>query len=99
MDRGPDVRREVGLELQRLADEFASGDEAAFRRNRIACWTVTALAGTVVLLLLLLGGDWRYLVAFWLVGSALAWGVYGLSARRQRIQTDKLRALASRWLA
>jgi hypothetical protein len=45
-----------------------------------------------------LGGDARYLGVFWLIIVGLTWAGYALSSRRQRQQTDRLRALATRWL-
>ncbi len=91
-------RREVALEIERLAEEFERSDEAAFRRGRVVCWVVTAAVTAVVLVLLVAGGDWRYLGAFWVVIVGLSWVGYGLSTRRQRQQTARLRALATRWL-
>jgi hypothetical protein len=46
-----------------------------------------------------LGGDARYLGIFWLIIVGLIWAGYALSSRRQRQQTDRLRALATRWLS
>jgi threonine/homoserine efflux transporter RhtA len=98
MDPRPDARPEVASELRALADEFARSDEAAFRRSRILCWIVTAVVTLVILLLLISGADWRYLGAFWIVAVGVTWVGYGLSGRRQRQQTERLRALANRWL-
>jgi hypothetical protein len=61
------------------------------------CWVVTAAVTAVVLVLLVAGGDWRYLGAFWVVIVGVCWLGYGLSSRRQRQQTARLRALATRW--
>ena len=98
MDPGMEARREVALEIQKLADEFDRSDEAAFRRTRIAGWAVTAVATVVVLLLLVVGADWRYLGAFWIVIVGLTWAGYWISSRRQRQQTGLLRDLANRWM-
>ena len=62
-----DARREVVLEIQQLAEEFAKDDEAAFRRNRIACWVGVAIVTIVILGALMVGGDARYLGVFWLI--------------------------------
>lgn len=99
MDPVAAARREVGLEIQKLAEDFERSDEAAFRRTRIVCWVVVAVATLIILLLLIMGGDWRYLGAFWLALVGLTWGGYALSSRRQREQTGRLRALATRWLS
>jgi hypothetical protein len=93
-----DARREVALEIQQLAEEFEKDDEAAFRRNRIACWVGVAIVTIVILGVLTLGGDARYLAVFWLIIVGLIWGGYALSSRRQRQQTGRLKALAARWL-
>ena len=93
-----DARREVVLEIQQLAEEFAKDDEAAFRRNRIACWVGVAIVTIVILGALMVGGDARYLGVFWLILVGLIWGGYALSSRRQRQQTGRLKALAARWL-
>jgi hypothetical protein len=98
MDPLTEARRQAGLEIQLLADEFEQSDEAAFRRTRIACWVLTALVSLVVLVLLIAGGDWRYLGGFWVVVLAVAWGGYALSLRRQRQQTGRLKSLAAQWL-
>ena len=90
------ARREAGLEIQKLAEDFERDDEAAFRRTRIACWVVVAIVTIVILGLLLLGGDGRYLGVFWLIIVGLTWAAYALSSRRQRQQTGRLRALATR---
>jgi hypothetical protein len=47
MDSRADARREVGLEIARLAEEFERSDEAAFRRTRIAGWVATAARSMV----------------------------------------------------
>ncbi len=94
-----DARREVALEIQQLADEFAQEDEAAFRRTRIACWVGMAIVTIVILVVLTLGGDARYLAVFWLMIVALIWAGYAFSSRRQRQQTSRLKALAARWLS
>jgi hypothetical protein len=98
MDSRADARREVGLEIAQLAEEFERSDEAAFRRTRIAGWVATAAVTVIVLVLLLAGGDGRYLGAFWVALVGLTWAGYALSSRRQRQQTGRLRALATRWL-
>jgi len=93
-----DARREVALEIQKLAEEFEKDDEAAFRRTRIACWVGVAVVTLVILVVLTLGGDARYLAVFWLIIVGLIWAGYALSSRRQRQQTSRLKALAARWL-
>ena len=45
--------------------------------------------------MMVLGGDARYLGIFWLIIVGLIWAGYALSSRRQRQQTDRLRALAA----
>lgn len=99
MDPIIDARREVALEIQKLAEDFERDDEAAFRRTRIACWVVAAVVTIIILGLLVLGGDTRYLGVFWLILVGLTWVGYALSSRRQRQQTGRLRALATRWLS
>jgi Flp pilus assembly protein TadB len=99
MDPIADARREVALEIQKLAEDFERDDEAAFRRTRIACWVVVAVVTIIILGLLVLGGDARYLGVFWLIIVGLTWAGYALSSRRQRQQTGRLRALATRWLS
>jgi Flp pilus assembly protein TadB len=94
-----DARREAALEIQKLAEDFERDDEAAFRRTRIACWVIAAIFTIIILGLLALGGDARYLGVFWLILVGLTWVGYALSSRRQRQQTGRLRALASRWLS
>lgn len=98
MDPAATARQEVALEIQALAAEFESSDEAAFYRLRLICWVATAVTTIILLIFLLMAGDWRYLVAFWAVIVGLVWGGYALSSRRQRQQTSRLRALADRWL-
>ena len=93
------ARREVALEVQKLAEDFERDDEAAFRRTRIACWVVVAIVTIIILGLLLLGADARYLGVFWLIVVGLISAGYALSSRRQRQQTGRLRALAARWLS
>jgi Flp pilus assembly protein TadB len=93
-----DARREAALEIQKLAEDFEKEDEAAFRRTRIACWVVVSIVTIIILGLLALGGDARYLGVFWLIIVGLIWAGYVLSSRRQRQQTGRLRALAARWL-
>lgn len=92
------ARREVALDIQRLAEEFEQSDEAAFRRARIVCWVITGAVTMFVLILLGMGADRRYLVLFWAAVVGLAWIGQALSSRRQRQQTARLRALATRWL-
>jgi Flp pilus assembly protein TadB len=99
MDPIADARREVALEIQKLAEDFERDDEAAFRRTRIACWVVVAVVTIIILGLLVIGGDALYLGVFWLIIAGLTWAGYALSSRRQRQQTGRLRALATRWLS
>jgi hypothetical protein len=89
----------VALEVQKLPDDFERDDEAAFRRTRIACWVVAAIVTIIILGMIALGGDARYLGIFWLIIVGLIWAGYALSSRRQRQQTGRLRALAARWLS
>jgi len=98
MDAMTDARRQAGLEIQALAQEFETSDEAAFRRTRILCWVVLGIAALIEMLLLIGGGDWRYLLASWAVIAALTWGAYAVSSSRQRRQTARLRELAMRWV-
>ncbi|AWK90047.1 hypothetical protein [Azospirillum thermophilum] len=93
-----EARREAGLEIRALAEEFEQSDEAAFRRSRALCWALVAVVALVELVLWMAGADARYLVVAWLVITALTWGAYLWSSRRQRQQTARLRALAERWL-
>ena len=99
MDPVAAARHEVALDVQRLAEEFERSDEAAFRRTRLACWAITALVTVLVLILLVMGGDRRYLGLFWVAIVGLTWAGYAFSSFRQRRQTAQLRALADRWLA
>jgi Flp pilus assembly protein TadB len=99
MEPTADARREVALEIDRLAEDFEKEDEAAFRRNRIACWVGVAIVTLVILIVLTLGADARYLAVFWLIIVGLIWAGYALSSRRQRQQTSRLKALAARWLS
>jgi hypothetical protein len=94
-----EARREAALEIQKLAEDFEKEDEAAFRRTRIACWVIAATVTIIILGMMGLGGDARYLGVFWLIIVGLIWAGYALSSRRQRQQTDRLRALATRWLS
>jgi CreA protein len=55
-----------------------------------------AIVTIVILGLLLLGGDASYRGVFWLIIDGLTWAAYALSSRRQRQQTGRLRALATR---
>lgn len=98
MDPTASARREVALEIRKLAEDFARSDEAALFRTRIVCWVVTAVVTIVTLILLIMGGDWRYLGFFWAAFVGLTWAAYALSSHRQRQQTGRLRALATRWL-
>lgn len=98
MDAMTDARRQAGLELQALAQEFEESDEAAFRRTRILCWVVLAVAALIEIVLLIAGSDWRYLLASWIAAAGLIWFGYAVSSSRQRRQTARLRELALRWL-
>jgi Flp pilus assembly protein TadB len=99
MEPTAEARREAALEIQKLAEDFEKEDEAAFRRTRIACWVIAAIVTIIILGMMALGGDARYLGVFWLIIVGLIWAGYALSSRRQRQQTDRLRALATRWLS
>jgi Flp pilus assembly protein TadB len=99
MEPVADARREVALEVQELAEDFERDDEAAFRRTRIVCWVIAAVVTIIILGMIALGGDARYLGIFWLIIVGLIWAAYALSSRRQRQQTGRLRALAARWLS
>jgi Flp pilus assembly protein TadB len=99
MEPKADARREAALEIQKLAETFEKEDKAAFLRTRIGCWGVGAFATLVIIGMMLLGGDARYLGVLWLIIVGLIWAGYALSSRRQRQQTDRLRALATRWLS
>ena len=94
-----DARREAAVEIKKLAEDFEKEDEAAFRRTRIACWVIAGIVTIIILGMIALGGDARYLGIFWLIIVGLIWAGYALSSRRQRQQTDRLRALATRWLS
>jgi hypothetical protein len=98
MDPRSEAHREVALEIQKLVEEFEKSDELAFRRTRIACWVVVTVLTVIVLFLLVVGADWRYLGAFWIVIVGLTWTGYWISTRRQRQQTSLLRNLADRWM-
>ena len=98
MDPVAAARREVALDIQRLAEEFERSDEAAFYRTRLVCWVVTALVTILALVVLMMGGDRRYLGLFWVAVVGLTWAGYAFSSLRQRRQTGQLRALANRWL-
>jgi Flp pilus assembly protein TadB len=99
MEPTTEARRQAAQEIQKLAEDFEKEDEAAFRRTRMACWVGAAIVTIIILGMIVLGGDARYLGIFWLIIVGLIWAGYGLSSRRQRQQTDRLRALASRWLS
>src|SRR5919202_3915259 len=99
MDPVADARREVALEIRKLAEEFEGSDEAAFRRSRLVCWVVTAAVTIILLVLLVMGADRRYLGFFWVAIVGLTWAGHLYSTYRQRQQTSRLRALANRWLA
>jgi hypothetical protein len=60
---------------------------------------MAAIVTIIILGMIALGGDARYLGVFWLIIVGLIWAGYALSSRRQRQQTDRLRALSSRWLS
>ena len=99
MEPTTDGRQEAALEIQKLAEDFEKEDEAAFRRTRTACWVTAAIVTIIILGMIALGGDARYLGIFWLIIVGLIWAGYALSSRRQREQTGRLRALAARWLS
>jgi Flp pilus assembly protein TadB len=99
MEPTAEARRKAALEIRKLAEDFEKEDEAAFRRTRIACWVIAAIVTIIILGMIALGGDARYLGIFWLIIVGLIWAGYALSSRRQRQQTDRLRALAARWLS
>lgn len=98
LDPVAEARRQAGLEIQALAEDFERSDEAAFRRTRIVCWVAVAVATLILLVLLTAGADWRYLLAFWVVIVGFTGAAYMVSTHRQRQQTSRLRALATRWL-
>ncbi len=82
MDPLDATRRQAGLEIQQLAEAFERSDEAAFRRARIVCWVVAGAATLMVLVLLIMGGDGRYLGAFWVAVVGLTGAGYALFSRR-----------------
>ena len=98
MDPVDAARREVALDIQKLAEEFERSDEAALYRTRLGCWVVTALVTILVVILLVAGGDRRYLGLFWVAIVGLTRAGDAFSSFRQRRQTGQLRALANRWL-
>ena len=93
-----EARRQAGLEIQALAEDFEQSDEAAFLRMRIIAWVVAGVVTLVLLVLLTAGADWRYLLGFWVVIVGFTGIGYAASVRRQRQQTARLRTLANRWL-
>lgn len=99
MEPKDDARREVAVEIRKLAEEFEQDDEAAFRQSRVASWIAVAVVTGLVLIMLGLGGDVRFLGVLWVVIVGLIWAAYVRSSRRQRQQTSRLRELASRWLS
>jgi hypothetical protein len=99
MDPLTTARREVALEVEKLAEEFEASDNASFYRSRMIAWIVTAAVTALALILLVIGADGRYLAGFWVILVGLVWAGHFLSTRRQQQQTAKLRALATRWLA
>ena len=98
MDAVTSARREAGLELRTLVEEFERSDAAAFRRGRLLCWAVTAIATLLLLLLWMMGGELANLLPFWAILLGLVWAGHLLSGRRQRDQTRRLRELAARWV-
>lgn len=92
------ARREVALDIERLADDFEVSDETAFKTSRIIIWIILGLVALVVLVLLFAGSDWRYALGTLAAAAAVLWGGYWLSARRQRRQTRRLRELAAKWM-
>ncbi|OYD83139.1 hypothetical protein [Azospirillum brasilense] len=93
-----EARRQAGLEIQALAEDFEQSDEAAFLRMRIIGGVAAGVVTLVLLVLLTAGADWRYLFGFWVVIVGFTWIGYAVSVYRQRQQTARLRALATRWL-
>ncbi|MBB3264543.1 hypothetical protein JJL56_11565 [Azospirillum sp. YIM DDC1] len=93
-----EARRQAGLEIQALAEDFEQSDEAAFLRMRIIGGVVAGVVTLVLLVLLTAGADWRYLFGFWVVIVGFIGIGYAVSVYRQRQQTARLRALATRWL-
>lgn len=98
MDPVTTARREVALDIDRLADEFETSDESAFRTTRIVIWVILGLVALIVLVLLFAGSDWRYALGTWAAAAAILWGGYAFSSGRQRRQTRKLRDLAAKWM-
>lgn len=98
MDPVAAARREVALDIERLADEFEASDETAFRTGRIVIWVVLGIVSLIVILLLFAGSDWRYVLGTWAAAAVVLWGGYWLSASRQRRQTRRLRELAAKWM-
>ena len=98
LNRAAEARRQAGLEIQALAEDFEQSDEAAFLRMRIIGWVVVGVVTLVLLVLLIAGADWPYLLGFWVVIVGFTGIDYAVSVRRQRQQTARLRALATRWL-
>lgn len=99
MDPLTAARREVALEIEKLAQEFEASDDGALRLTRIVCWAVTAVTTLVILILLVVGVDRRYAGFSWFAIVGLTWAAYAFSSYRQRQQTSRLRALANRWLS
>lgn len=98
MDPVTTARREVAMDIDRLADEFETSDESAFRATRIAIWVILVVVAAIVLVLLVAGSDWRYAIGAWAAAAAILWGGYAFSSGRQRRQTRKLRDLAAKWM-
>jgi hypothetical protein len=98
MDPVMAARREVALDIENLADSFAVSDERALKASRIGIWVILGIVSLVIVLLLFAGSDWRYVMATWASSATVLWGGYGLSARRQRQQTRRLRELATKWM-
>ena len=78
MDPTTDGRQEAALEIQKLAEDFEKEDEAAFRRTRIACWVIAAFVTIIILGMIALGGDARYIGIFWLIIVGLIWRLRAL---------------------
>ena len=95
----PNGRREAGFELQQLALEFEAADQAAFRTNRVLCFLVLGISTAIIIVLLIAGSDWRYMLGIWVVVQILTWGSHLLSSRRQTRQTDQLKQLSAKWMA
>ncbi len=98
MDPVMAARREVALDIERLADEFEVSDDTAFKTSRVVIWIILGIVSLIIILLLFAGSDWRYVLATWAAAAAVLWGGYWLSARRQRRQTRRLRELAAKWM-